>query len=234
MKHVAIVDDDSTIRAILVELLTHHAFKVSAVADGQHLNKVLALGRVDLVLVDLNLRQEDGLEIVRKLTVRDDIAVIILSGDRIDEADKVVGLELGAVDYITKPFGMRELIARIKVALRIRNFRASGVDRRTYHFAGWSLNIKRRRLISSAGSEVKLTSAEFNLLVALVKAPHEILSRDKLIAATRMHSEEVFDRSIDVLILRLRRKLEIDPSRPKLLKTERGVGYFFGADVDVA
>jgi DNA-binding response OmpR family regulator len=108
------------------------------------------------------------------------------------------------------------------------------LDQRTYHFAGWTLNIRRRRLTSSSGSEVKLTSAEFNLLVALVRTPHEILSRDQLIAATRMHNEEVFDRSIDVLILRLRRKLEDDPSKPKLVKTERGVGYFFGVDVDVA
>jgi DNA-binding winged helix-turn-helix (wHTH) protein len=108
------------------------------------------------------------------------------------------------------------------------------LDKRTYHFAGWTLNIRRRRLTSSTGSEVKLTSAEFNLLVALVKAPHQILSRDQLIAATRMHNEEVFDRSVDVLILRLRRKLEDDPSKPKLVKTERGVGYFFGVNVDVA
>ncbi|MBB3458083.1 DNA-binding response OmpR family regulator [Rhizobium sp. BK313] len=234
MKHVAIVDDDSTIRAILVELLSHHAFKVSAVADSQHLNRILASDPVDLVLVDLNLRHEDGLDIVRKLTARDDIAVIIVSGDRLEEADKVVGLELGAVDYITKPFGMRELIARIKAALRIRNFRPVALDKRTYHFAGWTLNIRRRRLTSSTGLEVKLTSAEFNLLVALVKAPHQILSRDQLIAATRMHNEEVFDRSVDVLILRLRRKLEDDPSKPKLVKTERGVGYFFGVNVDVA
>jgi two-component system, OmpR family, response regulator len=234
LKHVVIVDDDSTLRTILVELLSHHAFKVSAVADSQHLNRILALDPVDLVLVDLNLGQEDGLEVVRKLTARDDLAVIIVSGDRIEEADKVVGLELGAVDYIAKPFGMRELVARVRAALRSRHFKSTAFDQRTYHFAGWALHLKRRRLTSATGSEVKLTSAEFNLLAALVQAPHEILSRDQLIAATRMHNEEVFDRSIDVLILRLRRKLEEDPSKPKLVKTERGVGYFFGVDVDVA
>lgn len=233
MKHVLVVDDDSAIRNLLVDYLQKFALKVTAVGDSQTMARVLVTEVVDLVVVDLNLGYEDGLEIVRNLSSKSDAPIIIISGDRLEEADKVVGLELGAADYITKPFGMREFLARVRSALRERPKRVVAKDRKTFLFKGWTLNLKQRRLYSSDGADIKLTVGEFNLLVAFLKAPRQVLSREQLLAASRVHEEEVYDRSIDVLILRLRRKLETDASTPDLIKTERGVGYFFDADVAV-
>ena len=231
MKHVLVVDDDSAIRNLLVDYLEKFALKVTAVGDSQGMARVLVTEAVDLVVVDLNLGYEDGLEIVRNLSSKSDAPIIIISGDRLEEADKVVGLELGAADYITKPFGMREFLARVRSALRERPKRVVAKDRKSFLFQGWTLSLKQRRLYSAAGADIKLTVGEFNLLVAFLKAPKQVLSREQLLAASRVHEEEVYDRSIDVLILRLRRKLEADSSNPNLIKTERGVGYFFDADV---
>jgi two-component system OmpR family response regulator len=233
LKHVLVIDDDSTIRQLLIDYLSQHALKVSAVSDSQQMTRVLATEIVDLVIVDLNLGHEDGLEIVRNLATKSDAPIIIISGDRLEEADKVVGLELGATDYIVKPFGMRELLARARAALRERPVKTVAQDRKSYLFNGWRLNLKLRKLVSETKEEIKLTAGEFNLLVAFLNAPRQILSREQLIATSRVHEEEVFDRSIDVLILRLRRKLESDASNPTLIKTERGVGYFFDAEVDI-
>ena len=233
LKHVLVIDDDSTIRQLLVDYLSQHALKVSAVSDSHQMTRVLATEIIDLVIVDLNLGHEDGLEIVRNLATKSDAPIIIISGDRLEEADKVVGLELGATDYIVKPFGMRELLARVRAALRERPVKTVAQDRKSYLFNGWRLNLKLRRLVSETKEEIKLTVGEFNLLVAFLNAPRQILSREQLIANSRVHEEEVFDRSIDVLILRLRRKLESDASNPTLIKTERGVGYFVDAEVDI-
>jgi len=166
--------------------------------------------------------------------LKSDAPIIIISGDRIDETDKVLGLELGATDYICKPFGLQEFLAKVKVAMRVRwPVSTDRKDRRIYHFEVWTLNIRKRRLLSEAKNEIKLTAGEFNLLTAFLKSPKQILSRIQLLTASRVHDEEIFDRSIDVLILRLRRKLEKDPSRPRIIKTERGLGYFFDCDVTV-
>lgn len=233
MKHILVVEDDSKLRNMLVDYLTQHAFRATAAKDSHQLRQILASDPADLVIVDLNLGHEDGLEIVRTLSTKSDAPIIIISGDRLDEADKVVGLELGASDYISKPFGLREFVARIRAALRVKPISHDKSDRRTYRFNDWTLNIKRRRLFSNRTGEVKLTAAEFNLLVAFLRAPRQVLSREQLLSASRVHNEEVFDRSIDVLILRLRRKLEADQSNPKLIVTERGAGYIFDADVAV-
>jgi two-component system OmpR family response regulator len=233
LKHVLAVDDDGAIRNLLVEYLSKYALKVTAVSDSQSMARVLATEVIDLVVVDLNLGHEDGLEIVRNLSSKSDAPIIIISGDRLEEADKVIGLELGATDYITKPFGMREFLARVRAVLRERPKRVVAKDRKSYLFKGWTLSLRQRRLYSDSGADIKLTAGEFNLLVAFLKAPRQILSREQLLAASRVHEEEVYDRSIDVLILRLRRKLEIDSSNPYLIRTERGVGYFFDADVEV-
>jgi DNA-binding response OmpR family regulator len=230
---VLAVDDDGAIRSLLVDYLSKYALKVTAVSDSQSMTRVLATEVIDLVVVDLNLGHEDGLEIVRNLSSKSDAPIIIISGDRLEEADKVIGLELGAADYITKPFGMREFLARVRAVLRERPKRVVAKDRKSYLFKGWTLSLKQRRLYSGSGADIKLTAGEFNLLVAFLKAPRQVLSREQLLAASRVHEEEVYDRSIDVLILRLRRKLEIDSSNPNLIKTERGVGYFFDADVEV-
>ena len=233
MKHILVVEDDSKLRSMLVDYLTQHAFRATAAKDSHQLRQILSSDPADLVIVDLNLGHEDGLEIVRALSTKSDAPIIIISGDRLDEADKVVGLELGASDYITKPFGLREFVARIRAALRVKPASPDKSDRRTYSFGDWTLNIKRRRLHSGSLGEVKLTAAEFNLLVAFLRSPRQVLSREQLLSASRVHNEEVFDRSIDVLILRLRRKLEVDQSNPKLIVTERGVGYIFDTDVFV-
>jgi two-component system OmpR family response regulator len=233
VKHILVVDDDSRLRSMLVDYLTQHAFRATAAKDSHQLGQVLASDPADLIIVDLNLGREDGLEIVRNHATKSDAPIIIISGDRLDEADKVVGLELGAADYITKPFGLREFVARIRAALRVKPPSYVKTERSSYRFNEWTLNAKRRRLTSSAAGEVKLTAAEFNLLMAFLKAPRQVLSREQLLAASRVHNEEVFDRSIDVLILRLRRKLEPDQSNPRLIVTERGAGYVFDAEVTV-
>lgn len=233
VKHILIVDDDSKMRTLLIDYLSQHAFRVTGVKDSYQLGQVLAAEGVDLVVVDLNLGHEDGLEIVRTLSGKSDAPIIIISGDRLEETDKVVGLELGAADYVTKPFGLREFLARVRAALRVRPQVPERRDHKVYSFASWELNVKRRQLVRDGVEDVKLTAAEFNLLTALLETPKQILSREQLLTATRVHGEEIFDRSIDVLILRLRRKLEADPSNPKMIVTERGAGYIFDSDVAV-
>jgi len=233
VKHILVVDDDSKLRGLLIDYFSQHAFRVTGVKDSHQLGQVLQAEPVDLVIVDLNLGHEDGLEIVRTLSGKSDAPIIIISGDRLDETDKVVGLELGACDYITKPFGLREFLARVRAALRVHPVASDRKDRKIYYFDKWILNVRRRQLISNEESEVKLTAGEFNLLTAFLDMPRQVLSREQLLSASRVHDEEIFDRSIDVLILRLRRKLEADASAPKLIRTERGAGYIFDADVVV-
>lgn len=233
MKHIIVVDDDSKVCGLLIDYLSQHAFRVTGVKDSYQLDQVLQTEAADLVMVDLNLGHEDGLEIVRTLSGKSDAPIIIISGNRMEETDKVVGLELGATDYITKPFGLREMLARVRAALRVRPVPTDRKDRKVYSFSGWSLNVKKRQLLAANENEVKLTAGEFNLLVAFLKSPRQVLSREQLLAASRVHDEEIFDRSIDVLILRLRRKLEADPSSPKMIRTERGAGYMFDAEVTV-
>jgi two-component system OmpR family response regulator len=233
VKHVVVVDDDPNIRAMLSDYLVQHAMRVTAVPDSRSLARVHATESIDAIVVDLNLRYEDGLEVVRSFSTNSDIPMLIITGDRLSEADKVVGLELGASDYITKPFGLRELLARLRAAMRIKPESQSRKDRKVFKFGEWSFNVRLRRLTHSETGDVKLTAGEFNLLIALVSSPKQVLSREQLMGATRLHNEEIFDRSIDVLILRLRRKLEKNASDPKLILTERGIGYLFDADVDV-
>jgi two-component system OmpR family response regulator len=233
VKHVVVVDDDPNIRVMLSDYLVQHSLRVTAVPDSRSLARIHTTDNIDAIVVDLNLRYEDGLEIVRNFSTNSDIPLLIITGDRLSEADKVVGLELGASDYISKPFGLRELLARLRAAMRVKPEDRSRQERKVFKFGEWSFSVRHRRLAHSTDGEVKLTAGEFNLLLALVSSPRQVLSREQLMNGTRLHNEEIFDRSIDVLILRLRRKLEKDPSDPKLIMTERGVGYFFDADVDV-
>lgn len=233
MKHILVVDDDPNMRSLIADYLSQHAFRVTAVSDSHQMNRVITTEIVDAIVVDLNLGHEDGLEIVRNFSTLSDAPILIISGDRLEEADKVIGLELGANDYITKPFGLREFLARIRAVLREKPTPKIERDRRAYHFRGWTLSVRLRTLKSRDGEEIKLTAGEFNLLNAFLRSPGQILSREQLLAASRVHNEEVFDRSIDVLILRLRRKLEANPSSPTLIRTERGLGYIFDADVQV-
>jgi DNA-binding response OmpR family regulator len=233
--HVLAVDDDPSMRALISDYLADQNVRVSVAANGRDMQRVLAAGGVDLVILDLKLGSEDGLEIVRALRAESDLPIIVLSGHRRESVDRVVGLELGADDYLTKPFNPRELLARIHAVLRRSPSARPGRDakRIRYRFAGWELNLRTRRLTSPAGENVPLTKGEFALLTVFLQSPQHVLTREHLLAASRVHDNEVFDRSIDVQILRLRRKLEIDPRAPTLIKTERGVGYVFAAPVEV-
>jgi len=228
MRHLLVIDEDTKFRGMLVDYLSQHAFRVTGARDYDQAELILAKEQIDLTLVDLNLRQEDGLGVVRKLFGKS--AIIIMSEDRLDEADKVAGLELGASDYIAKHCGPRELVARVRAALRTRPI-LERRDIRCYSFDAWVLNVKLRQLTYDGKIKVKLTVREFNLLLAFVMAPRQVLSREQLLSASRVHTEAVFDRCIDVLVLRLRRKLELAPSDPKFIRTERGVGYTLDADV---
>jgi DNA-binding response OmpR family regulator len=236
VRHLLVVDDDPVMRGAISDYLGEQNFRVSAVKDGREMSRVLADLSADLIVLDLNLADEDGLDLLRQVSAREQIPVIIMTGKRREEADRIVGLELGADDYVVKPFGLRELLARIRAVLRRAEAakRTAPADKRKrYRFAGWELSLKTRRLTSAAGNEVPLTAGEFNLLIAFLNAPQHVLSREQLLAASRVHDEEVFDRSIDVQILRLRRKLEPNPSEPALIRTERGAGYVFAASVDI-
>lgn len=235
-KHILVIDDDPSMLALITDYLDDNGFRVSAAANGQTMTRLLAENVIDLIVLDLKLAGEDGLTLARDLRATSDVPIIIVTGQRCDPVDRILGLELGADDYLTKPFAPRELLARINAVLRRSAARAAaGVKddkRKAYRFAGWELNLRARRLTSPAGNAVPLTSGEYNLLSAFLRAPQQVLSRDQLLAHSRLHDDDVYDRSIDVQILRLRRKLEIDPSEPQLIKTERGAGYVFTASVE--
>jgi DNA-binding response OmpR family regulator len=234
LPHVLAVDDDPVIRELIADYLQQNGFRVTTVADGRAMRAVLADEVVDLIVLDLRLQTEDGMVLVRNL--RDDSAVpiIMLTGRR-EEADRVMGLELGADDYLTKPFSPRELLARIRTVLRRRRVevhqgRPAGV--RAYRFDGWELNLNTRRLAAPDGRVVTLSNGEFSLLVVLLGAAQRILTRDQLLDLSRLHNDEVFNRSVDVQIMRLRRKIEQDPRQPRYVLTERRAGYMFGVPVE--
>ena len=234
--HILALDDDPDIRRILTEYLGGQDMRVTAVAAGRELFAVLDTEPVDLILLDLRLPGENGLEIARRARELSRVPIVMLTG-RVDEADRVMGLELVADDYITKPFSPRELVARLRAVLRRAHQSEPVVQHderlRAYRFAGWELNMRLRRLTAPDGRQTGLTNGEFSLLVAFLAAPQCVLTRDQLLERSRLHSLEVYDRSVDVTILRLRRKIEVDPSNPVLLRTERGSGYVFAAPVSV-
>jgi two-component system OmpR family response regulator len=233
--HVLAVDDDALVRELIADYLGQNGFRVTTVADGAAMRSVLAQDVVDLLLLDLKLQAEDGMSLARRLRDESAIPIVMLTG-RSEEADRVMGLELGADDYLTKPFSPRELLARIRTVLRrrraeVRQGRPEGI--RAYRFDKWELNLNTRRLRDRDGREVTLSNGEFSLLVVLLGAPQRILSRDQLLDLSRLHNDEVFNRSVDIQIMRLRRKLEKDPAQPRYIRTERGVGYTFAIPVEI-
>ncbi|MGC4076187.1 MAG: response regulator [Rubrivivax sp.] len=236
--HVLVVDDDPALRELLVDYLGENEMRVTAVADRSAMLAVFANESIDLVVLDLRLHGEDGLDLARQLRERAEVPIVLLTG-RSEEADRVMGLELGADDYVTKPFSPRELLARIRSVLRRSRISARAAAeqpvreerRRAFRFAGWELNLGTRRLTAPDGRRVELSNQEFNLLVAFCSAPQRVLSRDQLLGLSRLNSAEVYDRTIDVQVLRLRRKIEPDPFNPNLIVTERGVGYAFNTSV---
>jgi two-component system, OmpR family, response regulator len=234
--HVLAVDDDPLIRQLILNYLGDHDLRVSAVQSGREMADCMARQPVDLVLLDLRMPGEDGLQLVREIRQNSKVPIIILTGVN-EEADRVMGLELGADDYLTKPFSPRELLARIRALLRRTRMHesiASSISSvRAYRFAGWELNLRLRRLIDPQGAVVPLRNAELNLLVAFLMAPQRVLTRDQLLEQSRLHSAEVFDRSVDLLVGRLRKKIEIDPKAPQLIVTERGSGYVLRCAVEL-
>ncbi len=243
MKHILAVDDDAAIRDLIAEYLGEQGYRVTTVARGADLLRIMAEDPADLALLDVRLPGEDGFDIARKLRASSDVPIIMLTGQA-HEVDRVLGLELGADDYLTKPFSPRELLARMKAVLRRYQpaqekaageakadkspRRGNGV--RTLQFSGWKLSTGSRKLTAPDGRNVELTNGEYALLLSFLKAPRRVLSRDQLLEASRLH-DDVYDRSIDVQILRLRRKIETDPNEPTLIRTERGAGYRFDSDV---
>jgi two-component system OmpR family response regulator len=234
--HILVVDDDPQIRELLKEYLTENTLRVSVASSGQQMSNILAEEAIDLVVLDLRLAGEDGMAIARSLREQSAVPIVMLTGVR-DEADRVMGLELGADDYLTKPFSPRELLARIRTVLRRTKSTALAQARqrevRAYRFAEFELNLRTRRLKRRDGRGIELTNGEFNLLAALLAAPQRILTRDQILEASRVYDNEVYDRSIDVQVLRLRRKIEADPTQPQFIVTERGVGYTFNSPVEV-
>ena len=233
--HILIVDDDAAIRALLTEYFAESGLRVSSAGTSAEMTAILADAAIDLVVLDLRLAGEDGMAIARNLRGQSAIPIIMLTGVR-DEADRVMGLELGADDYLTKPFSPRELLARVRTVLRraaaATPTQARESEIRAFRFADFELNLRTRRLTRQEGRVIELTNNEFNLLAGLLASPQRVMTRDQLIEASRVYDNEVYDRAIDVQIMRLRRKIEPDPSHPTYILTERGVGYSFSARVE--
>ena len=234
--HVLAVDDDPSIRQMIADYLGDNEIQVTALASGREISDVMARETIDLVILDLKLPGEDGMEIARRLRADSDMPIIMLTG-RKEEADRVMGLELGADDYLTKPFSPRELLARIRALLRRSRSHETVADGlakiRAYRFAGWELNVRLRRLKPPKGDTMTLRNAEFNLLAAFLASPQRVLSREQLLSMSHLHNDEVYDRAIDTQVGRLRKKLEEHGGGGEFIHTERGAGYVFTAPVEV-
>ncbi len=237
LEHVLVVDDDPEIRELVDDYLTEEGFRVSLAADGEAMHEVLKRESVNLVILDVRLPGEDGLTLAAKLRQNSQVGVIMLSR-KDDLVDKVAGLEVGADDYVAKPFHLRELLARVRSVLRRRDCSAAPAPTGTtqkvetkLRFAGFELDRHTRLLLAPSGEPVDLSAGEFDLLVAFLENPKRTLSRDQILDHASGREAAPFDRSIDVQVGRLRRKIEANPRRPELIKTVRGVGYMFDIDV---
>lgn len=235
-RSVLLVDDDPQIRELVTTYLAGEGFRAAAVPDGEAMWTALARQPADVVVLDIMLPGEDGLTLMHRLRREQDVGIVMLTA-KDEPVDRVIGLEMGADDYLGKPFLLRELAARIKSVLRRRQQTAAPregapAERDEAVFAGWRLNRRQRELFAPDGERINLTSGEFNLLEALVRAPNRVLTRDQLFDLTRDRDYSAYDRAIDVQIGRLRRKIEPDPARPSLIKTVRGAGYMFTPTVE--
>lgn len=237
MPHLLIVDDDDDIRSLLTGFFQKHAYAVTAAKDGAGMFAALDRQPVDLVILDLMLRGEDGFELCRRLRAVSAVPVIMLTA-MTDYTDRVVGLEIGADDYVTKPFDQRELLARVKAVLRrtaeAAPARPPGETRPRLYFGKWSLDLARRELLSENDTLIFLTSGEFDLLLAFAEHPQRVLTREQILDARGLSSmayDAPYDRAIDVLVSRLRRKLEDDPRNPSVIRTIRNGGYMFSLKV---
>lgn len=231
--HVLIVDDDHRIRAMLARFLIDHGLRVSQAGDGREMLSICDSARIDVIVLDIMMPGEDGLSLCRRVRAQSAVPIILLTA-MTGETDRIVGLEIGADDYVVKPFNPRELLARIRAVTRRLAAASLNAERpvvAVYEFAGWQLNASRRTLVSPGGALTDLTSGEFDLLLAFLEHPQRVLTRDQLQDLAHGRMSQSYDRSIDVQISRLRRKIEADPQDPVLIKTIRNEGYFFTVPV---
>jgi len=232
-RHILVVDDDADIRGLLSDFLARNGYRVSEAPNGAAMMQTLGAVRIDLVVLDIMMPGEDGLSLCRRLRANGTMPIIMLTAAG-GEVDRIVGLEMGADDYLAKPFSTRELLARVRAVLRRSSMPVPGSpagSHRVFEFAGWRLEATRRQLYSPAKALVDLRAAEFDLLLALVERTRHVLTRDQLLDLTRGSSPTGSDRSIDVHVSRLRHRIETDPKRPELIKTVRSGGYVFTAPV---
>jgi len=233
MDHILIVDDDRDIRDLLSEYLHKQGYRISVAADGRAMRSMMSRTVPDLIILDLMLPGEDGLVLCREIRAQSDIPILMLTA-RSDEVDRIVGLEMGADDYLAKPFSPRELVARIKSILRRSRALPSNLkpdQAKLFHFAGWTLDISTRNLLSPDGISVALSGTDFKLLRIFLDHPNRVLNRDQLIDLTQSRDAGPFDRSIDLQVSRLRRRLNDPPKDPAIIKTARGEGYVLAAEV---
>ncbi len=231
--HLLVVDDQPDIRQLLAAYLTQKGFRLSTAANAVEARKILGISAIDLVVLDIMMPGEDGLSLCRHLRESKDVPIVLLTAMS-EETDRVIGLEMGADDYVVKPFNPRELLARIKTILRRANslpWKERRISEKTIRFDKWMLHVAQRELIGEDGVAIPLSTSEFVLLSVFLKHPHVVLTRDQLLDLTRHRAADVFDRSIDNQVSRLRKKIEIDPKVPVLIKTVWGGGYTFTADV---
>jgi len=231
--HILAVEDDAEISALLSRFLRANDCRISLARDGRQMDRVLADHRIDLIVLDLMLPGEDGLSLCRRLRASHKIPIIILSAKG-QEIDRIVGLEVGADDYLAKPFNPRELLARIRAVMRRAGDSAEGVapgEMRTLGFEGWSFDVLRRDLRSPDGAQVILTNAEADLLTVFCQRPRRVLTRENLLELTQRRAAGAGERSVDILVARIRRKIEPQPARPSLILTVRSGGYMFTPDV---
>ncbi len=232
---ILIINDDRSLREELADYLGEHSVNASCVAAEQDLLHALSRLRPDIVLLDVPVQERNSFRLLRELRSRSDVPVIVTASHARDEVDGIVALELGADDYLARPFSLRELLARIRATLRrcemARNASRRPPEHGGFRFAGWQLHRRSRRLTAPNGETVPITKGEYALLIAFLSAPQRPLSREQLLLATRVN-DDVFDRSIDVQVLRLRRKLDVDPGTVQFIQTERGVGYVFAVPVE--
>lgn len=227
--HLLVVDDHREIRDLVSRFMTKHEFRVTTACDGKEMRKALADNAIDLIVLDLMLPGEDGLTLCRDLRSRLTVPVIMLTAMG-EETDRIIGLEMGADDYLAKPFNPRELLARIKAVIRRTQAlpgEAPSPDRAIAQFENWRFDMRKRQLESQDSVVVPLSTGEFNLLVTFIQHPQRVLTRDQLLDFTHSRNAELFDRSIDSQVSRLRRKIEPDPKHPTIIKTEWGGGYVF-------
>jgi two-component system OmpR family response regulator len=233
VKHILVVDDDVVIRGLLSDFLARNSYRVTVAPNGAAMMQTRGIDRIDLVILDIMMPGEDGLSLCRRLRADGTMPIIMLTAVG-GEADRIAGLEMGADDYLSKPFSTRELLTRVRAVLRRSAMSVPGSPtgaRRVFEFAGWRLDVTRRQLYSPAKALVDLRAAEFDLLLALVERPNHVLARDQLLDLARGRGATAFDRSIDVHIDRLRHRIEVDPKEPDLIKTVRSEGYVFAAPV---